>query len=290
MSWLLIVGLLAPAPAQLVPGARLTLIANQPGVSIYLNGAFRGKTDQSGKLLIERLPAGRYRLRARAVGFKEYRLEFRVAAGTARRLRLNLLPTKDAAELAYQRGEQWREEKKYEESITEYEAALRLRRRFPEARLGLARLLLALNRYEEAQQQAELAIRERRAPDAEGTTVLANALRGAGLYEEAVAQYRRALRLARDFSPEAQAGLAITLEFMDDAEQAIPHLRQAIAQNGDAEPILYNLLGNMLLAVDKKREAIKAWETYLALAPDSHLAPAIQSLVEQVREELAAPP
>jgi len=290
VSWLLIVGLLAQTPAQVKPGARLTLITNKPDVSIYLNGAFRGKSDQRGTLLIERLPASRYRLRARTVGFKDYRFEFRVAAGEARRLHVHLLPTRDRAELAYQRGEQWREEKKYEESVAEYEAALRLRRTFPEARVGLARSLLALNKHEESQQQAEQAIHERRGQEPEGYTVLANALRGAGLYGEAAEQYHRALRQAKNFSPEAHTGLALSLDEMGETEEAIEHLRQAIAQDGDGEPILYNLLGNMLLAVDKKREALKALEKYLALAPDSDLAPAIQSLVEQVREELAAPP
>lgn len=289
MSLWLIVGLLSQTLAQAKTAARLTLTTNRPEVSIYLNGAFRGKTDQSGKLLVERLPAGRYQLRARKVGFKDYRFEFRVAAGEARRLRVRLLPTSDPAELAYQRGEQLREEKKHEASIREYEAALRLRRQFPEARLGLARSLLALNQYEEAQQQAEQAIRERQGHDPEGYTVLGNVLRGQGLYEEAAQQYRRARRQAKNFSPEAYAGLAITLDEMGETEEAIRHLRRAIAQDGDAEPILYNLLGNMLLEVNAKRAAIQAFEKYLALAPDSDLAPAIQSLVEQLREELAPP-
>jgi tetratricopeptide (TPR) repeat protein len=301
VTTLLAVGFLChgqPALAQTQPAtkartgsalARLTIITNKPGVSIYCNGAFRGKTDEKGHLLIDRLPFGRYDVRARKLGYKEYRAPLRVSAG-AQRLRVSLLPTSDPAELAYQRAEQLREDKQYEQSIKEYEAALEVRRPFPEARLGLARSLVALNQYEEAQRQAEPAIAERKGRDPEGYTVLANAFRGAGQYEEAVETYRRALRVAQDFSPEAHAGLAITLEFMDDAESAIPHMRKAIAQNGDAEPILYNLLGNMYLAVDKKREAIKALEKYLVLAPDSNLASAVQSLVEQLREELRAQP
>lgn len=286
VSLLLSLGLLSQARGQTKAIAHLTLRTKQPEVSIYLNGVFRGKTDQSGRLLIERLPPGRYHLRARKVGFKEYHREFHVSAGSRRRLRLSLQPTRDPAELAYQRGEQLREEKKYEESVHEYEAALKQRRRFPKARLGWARSLLALDQYEEAGQQAELAIREQRGQEAEGYTVLANALRSAGLYEEAAAQYRRALRLAKNFSPEAHAGLALTLDEIGDVEEAIRHLRHAIAQDGDGEPILYHLLGNMLLAAEKKQEAIKAWETYLALAPTGNLAPAIRSLVEQVRDEL----
>ncbi len=266
--------------------ANLTVITNNPEVSLYLNGAFRGKTDERGRLLIQRLPVGRYVLRARKIGFKDYRTEFRMAAGRSRQQRVNLLPANDPAELAYQRGEQFREDKKYEGSLSHYKSALEQRQPFPEARLGFARSLLALNRHEEAQQQAEQAIRERKGQDPEAHTVLANVLRGAGQYEDAVDNYRQALEQARNFSPEAHAGLAITLEFMDRPEEAIPHMRTAIAQNGDAEPILYNLLGNMLLLVEQKQEAIQAWERFLALAPESNLAPAIQSLVEQVREEL----
>jgi tetratricopeptide (TPR) repeat protein len=203
---------------------------------------------------------------------------------------VNLRPTTDPAELAYQRGEQLREEKKYGEAIREYEEALKQRRRFPEARLGLARSLLTLNEYEKAQEQAEQSIRERRGQDPEGYTILGNVFRGQGLYEEAAEKYRRALQQTKNFSPEAHAGLAITLDEMGETEEAIGHLRKAIAQNGDAEPILYNLLGNMLLGLDSKREAIRAFEKYLTLAPQSDLAPAIQSLVEQLRTESTGRP
>ncbi|MCS6804476.1 MAG: tetratricopeptide repeat protein [Acidobacteriota bacterium] len=266
--------------------ARVVVVTQEPGVSVYLNGAFRGKTNERGQLVIQQLPAGRYQLRARKVDFKDYRSEFRVAAGQVERLALRLIPTRDPAEQAYQRAEQWREERRHADAVTEYQRALELRPSFPAARLGLARSLLALNRYEEAQQQAEAAIAERRRQDPEGYTVLANILRGMGLYEEAVQNYRRALRLARNFSPEAHAGLAMTLEFMDAPDEAIPHMQQAIAQNGDAEPILYSLLGTTLLNVNRKQEALVALERFLALAPDSNEAPAIQSLVEQLRQEL----
>lgn len=266
--------------------ARVVVVTQEPGVSIYFNGAFRGKTDEHGQLVIRELPAGRYQLRARKLDFKEYRLEFRVAAGQTRRLALRLIPTRDPAEQAYQRGEQLREERRYADAVAQYQRALELRPSFSAARLGLARSLLALNRYEEAQQQAEAAIAERRRQDHESYTVLANILRGMGLYEEAVQAYRRALRLARNFSPEAHAGLAMTLEFMDAPDEAIPHMRQAIAQNGDAEPILYSLLGTTLLNANRKQEALAALERFLALAPDSTEAPAIQSLVEQLRQEL----
>jgi tetratricopeptide (TPR) repeat protein len=268
----------------------LTLIVNKPDVSVYLNGAFRGKSDENGKLVIERLPAGRYLLRARKIGYKDARLEFRVAARQSRRLRVNLVATSGPADLAYQRGEQWREEKKYDEAAKEYKAALEHRARFPQARLGLARSLLALNDYENAQQQAEQAIRERPGNFPEGHTVLGNVLRGEGLYEEAAREYRLALRQAQNFSPEAHAGLAITLDEMGETEQAIKQLRQAIAQNGDAEPILYNLLGDMHLSLGSKREALRAYEKFLELAPDSNLAPAVRSLVEQLREELKTQP
>jgi tetratricopeptide (TPR) repeat protein len=270
--------------------ARLTLLSNGPDVSVYLNGALRGRTDAGGRLLVERLPAGYYKLRARKIGCKEYQVALNIVAGQSRRLRVNMLPASDPAELAYQRGEQLREEKKYSESVGQYEAALELRRQFPEARIGLARSLLLLNRHDEAQRQTESAIRERRAQDPEGFTVLGNVLRGAGQYEEAIASYRRALRLAKDFSPEAHTGLALSLDDMDQPEDAVEHFRKAIAQDGDGEPVLYNLLGNALLAVDRKREAIKALETYLKLAPGSANAPAIESLLERVREELAAQP
>jgi hypothetical protein len=44
------------------------------------------------------------------------------------------------------------------------------------------------------------------------------------------------------------------------------------------------------LNANRKKEALVALEKFLALAPHSNEAPAIQSLVGQLREELAAQP
>lgn len=266
--------------------ARLHIQTSPSEVSIYLNGAFRGRTDHRGNLVIADLPPGRYRLRARKLGTRERHLDLRLAPGEYRRLGIILRPTGDPAELAYQRGEQWREEKKYRASLSWYRLALQRRTSFPEAHVGLARSFLALHQYDEAQAEAEAAIGERQGVYPEGYTVLGRALHGKGLYEEALAAYRRALRQAGNFSPEAHAGLALVLDDMDEPERAIVHMRMAIEQNGDAEPTLYNLLGNMLLRIEALREAIAAFQTYLNLAPQSDLAPAIRSLVDQLRAEM----
>ena len=72
------------------------------------------------------------------------------------------------------------------------------------------------------------------------------------------------------------------------AAEAVDALRKGIAQNADAEPILYQLLGNALERVDEHEEAIAAYERFLELAPNHTLAPAVRSIIDQLREEQGA--
>ncbi len=62
---------------------------------------------------------------------------------------------------------------------------------------------------------------------------------------------------------------------------------KAVAQLSDTEPVLYELLGRVYERQEKYKQAVAAYEKYLALAPNGKLAPAIESVIEQLRKQPA---
>jgi tetratricopeptide (TPR) repeat protein len=217
-----ILGLLAQVPraeAQARAGS-LRVITGRPGSVIFINGVRHGVTNRAGAFELAKIKAGSYRIRSAA--FADWVGLATIAPGRTSTLKISQRQTDDQALLSYQRGDQLRDQSKHEEAIAEYERALRLRPNFPEARIALARSLVALQRFDQAEEHILSAIGDRRVA-AEARTVLANMRRSQGLIEEAIAEYERALRLARGVWPEAHIGLALALE---------------IQQDMDAEPIL----------------------------------------------------
>jgi tetratricopeptide (TPR) repeat protein len=112
-------------------------------------------------------------------------------------------------------------------------------------------------------------------------------LRASAQNAEAVEAYGRAIREARGFQPEAHTGLGIIYEEEGKYEQAAAVYLKAVAQLADTEPVLYELLGRVYERLEKYKEAVAAYEKYLALAPTGKLAPAIESVIEQLRKQAA---
>jgi tetratricopeptide (TPR) repeat protein len=227
-------------------------------------------------------------LRVRAVGFAERTLSLLPAQRGA--LLLPLKRTADEAELAFQQAEAARERAASDDARREaaelYRRALGLRPRFAAAHVGLARVLLDLNDYEGALDEVEGA-RKDRPGLAEASAVEGRILRASSQNAEAVEAYRRAVREARGFQPEAHTGLGIIHEEEGRYEEAAAAFRTAVAQLSDTEPVLYELLGRVYERLEKYREAVAAYEKYLALAPNGKLAPAIESVIEQLRKQAA---
>jgi tetratricopeptide (TPR) repeat protein len=195
-------------------------------------------------------------------------------------------PTTDEAELAFQEAEEASEKAAGDEArravVEMYRRALALRSRFPAARLGLARVLLALNETEDA--LAEIAAARRARPVyPEASAVEGRILRATADDDAAIASYRRAIREGRGFQPEAYAGLGIVLEEAGDYEGAAEAFSKAVAQLSDTEPVLYNLLGAAYEKLEKWKEALAAYEKYLELAPEGKFASAIRSIIDQLR-------
>jgi tetratricopeptide (TPR) repeat protein len=259
-------------------------VRTEPKAVVWLDEVRRGVTDDAGKLTLLKVSAGRHTLRVRAKGFKETT----VALAPARRgaIDVKLVRTSDEAELIFQEAEEARESARDEEARKQaaeaYRRALRLRPRFAAAHLGLARVLLDLNDYNTALEEINAA-RAARAVYPEASAVEGRILRMAADTNAAMDSFRRAIREARGFQPEAHTGLALLLEEKGRYDEAVEEFRAAINQLSDTEPVLYQLLGAAYEKLQKYKEAVAAYEKYLELAPEGTLAPAVRSILDQLR-------
>jgi tetratricopeptide (TPR) repeat protein len=274
-----------PVSARL-PGTSLT-IATEPNAIVWIDEVRRGVTDATGKLTLAKSTPGRHTLRVRANGFKE--MTGPLLPGR-RELTVRLTRTNDEAELAFQKAEIAREQAKDDDSRKQaaelYRNALKLRRAFPAAHVGLARVLLDLNEYEQALAEIEAA-RRGRPVYPEASAVEGRIQREGAFTEEAIRSFRRAIKEAHGFQPEAHVGLARALEEKGQYADAIAEYRKAIDQLSDSEPVIYQLLGASYEKTQKYKEAVVAYEKYLELAPNGSLAPAIRSIIDQLKRDAA---
>ena len=266
------------------PVSTLT-ITTEPDAIIWIDEIRRGQADASGKLEIKKVSAGGHILRVRATGFKESTT--RLLPGK-RNVALKLLPTSDQAELFFQQAEVAREQAKDDESRRKaedlYNEALKIRPAFPAAHLGLARVLLDLNEYQKALSEIDAA-RQTRPVYAEASAVEGRINREAAFIEQAINSFRRSIREAKGFQPEAHVGLARVFEERGQYAEATAEYRKALDQLSDSEPVIYQLLGAAYEKQQKYKDAVAAYEKYLQLAPNGSLAPAIRSIIDQLRRD-----
>jgi tetratricopeptide (TPR) repeat protein len=272
--------------AAVQPALRTVTITTEPNAIIWIDEIRRGVTDASGAFELK-ASSGRHTLRVRAMGFREVSLP--LVAGK-RSVVVKLVKTSDAAELAFQQAEDAREKARDDDARKKaaelYRATLKLRAANPPAHVGLARVLLDLNQYEAALDEIEAA-RRTRPIYPEASAVEGRIDREAGFTDEAIQSYRRAIREARGFQPEAHVGLARVFEDKGQYDEAIGEFRKALDQLSDSEPVIYQLLGAVYEKQQKYKEAVAAYEKYLALAPNGSLAPAIRSIIDQLRRDAA---
>jgi tetratricopeptide (TPR) repeat protein len=263
-------------------------IQTEPNAVVWLDEIRRGVTDASGKLTLPKVSAGRHVLRVRASGFREATVQ--LLPGRRGNTIVRLVRTSDEAELAFQQAEDAREKARDDESRKSaeelYRRALRLRRAYPAAHVGVARVLMDRNQYQEALDEIEAA-RRTRPSYPEASAVEGRINREMGFADDAVKSFQRAFREARGFQPEAHVGLARVYEDRGQYEEAAIEYQTAIKQLSDSEPVIYQMLGAAFEKVQKYKEAVAAYEKYLQLAPNGSLAPAIRSILDQVRREAA---
>jgi tetratricopeptide (TPR) repeat protein len=264
------------------PTGSIKVVSGQPDSVVFINNIRHGATDESGSLTLSIKP-GTYSIRVRTVGFVDWKGTVTVALNSRRDVTAKHVPTNDQAVIHYQKGDQLRARLKHRDAIKEYEQALQLRPAFPEARIAMARSLIPLQAFQEAEKQIDSALNNYRGPYPEAQTVLANLRRQQGLLEESITAYKVALTMAKGQSPEAHIGLAIALNESEQVDASIKEYRIGIVQNMDTEPILYYQLGSILEKEGRNMEAIEAYQNYIRLDPMGELVSAVESIIELLK-------
>ncbi|HBB95388.1 MAG TPA: hypothetical protein DC054_08345 [Blastocatellia bacterium] len=275
-----------PRQATTTSAARTITIVSEPATTIWIDEIKRGVTDDSGSLRSLKLSNGAHTLRARAVGFKE--ISIPIPAAQRESLLLRLFRTNDQAELLFQRAETARETARddagRQSSADLYRQAIKLRPAFPAAHVGLARVLLDMNDSNNALAEIDAA-RGARAIYPEASAVEGRIYRETGQTDEAIGAFNRAIREAHGFQPEAHVGIGRVYEDKGQYELAAREFKIAIDQLADTEPIIYQLLGAAYEKSGNNASAVAAYENYLRLSPNGSLAPAVRSIVEQLKSQ-----
>jgi lipopolysaccharide biosynthesis regulator YciM len=268
---------------------RTLTVQTEPGAAkavVWLDDIRRGATDDAGRLGQIKISSGTHTLRVRAAGFKEVITP--VTAVQRGEIRVRLLRTTDEAELTFQRAETARETARDDQSRQQaadlYRRAIQLRPAFPPAHVGLARVLLDLNETNGALAEIEAA-RRYKANYPEASAVEGRIYRESAQTDEAIGSFNRAIRESRGFQPEAHVGLGRVYEDKGQYDLAAREFQIAIDQLSDTEPIIYQMLGAAYEKTGQNKEAVAAYENYLRLAPNGSLAPAVRSIIEQLREQ-----
>ena len=277
--------LLSVSPA--IRAQAVLTITSEPKAIVWIDEVRRGTTDASGKLSLTKVTPRRHTVRVRANGFKE-------ATATLlpgrRALAVKLVPTTDEAELTFQKAEtareQARDEAAREKAAELYRAAIKLRPSHAAAHVGLARVLLDQNKFNDALAAIDAA-RKARPVYPEASAVEGRILRESGSDAGAIGAFRRSIREAKGFQPEARVGLARVLEDKGQFAEAVVELRTALDQLSDSEPVIYQMLGAAYEKLEKPKEAVAAYEKYLLLAPNGSYAAAIRSILDQLKREAA---
>ena len=277
---------------------RVVTIISEPNAIVWIDDIRRGVTDESGKLVIKHVPAGTRRVRVRAIGFKE--VSTQLLPTQKGEVKMALTKVTDEAEIAFQEAEtqMTRDRSK---AIEFYRKAVVARPRYAEAYLALARALSASGDYEGAL-KAIAAARKARPAYAEASAVEGRIYKDDSEEEKAIASFKRAITEGKGFQPEAHTGLGLlykekaeALHSAGDFEGAnanfalaASELRIALTQlSGAPDAIdIYQLLGDVYYRARKYKEAIKVYEEFLRIFPDSNEATSIRSLIVQTTKEM----
>ncbi|MFL6333462.1 MAG: tetratricopeptide repeat protein [Pyrinomonadaceae bacterium] len=269
-------------PAPTSPSGTL-MLSTEPGAVVWVDEMRRGAADAEGKLQLKLTP-GRHALRVRAKGYAERTLALLPAQRGA--LSVALTQTNDEAELAFQQAEEAREKGNNAAAVEQYRQALKSRPRFAAAHLGLARALESQGDTDGALEELKRA-RADRPVYPEAWAVEGRIQRSLADYDASLAAFARSLREARGFQPEAHTGVGLVYEEQGRYEEAVASFRKALAQLSDTEPVVYELLARNLEKLERWKEAVAAYEKYLQLAPEGAHASAINSIIDQLRQQAA---
>ena len=286
-----------PAAAQKSVLRSLTIVS-EPNASVWINDVNYGKTDAGGRLALKTFPTGTHRIRVRAGGFKE--VSQPLPATATGELKIALVKTTDEAELAFQQAEEMSAIDR-EKAIELYKKAVRLRPKYAEAYLGMARIYAGKNEPGEALKAIANA-RRARPGYAEASAVEGRVHKDNGDEEKAVAAFNRAIAEGKGYQPEALTGLGLIYkeraegfaaegDFESEKENyvlAANQLKKASAQLAGAPDAvtIYQLLGDAYERAKMYAEAIKVYEEFLRSFPEADEAETFRSFIVQLKKRM----
>jgi tetratricopeptide (TPR) repeat protein len=290
----------AMAAAQTGNSFRDITIVSEPKAIVWVDGIRFGRTNDQGRLEMKTGLTGPRTLRVRADGFKE---KTQPLAPTQKgEIKVALIKTDDAAELAFQEAERLAGEDR-EKAAEAYRRAIKARPNYPEAYLNLSRVLLESQNLDEAK-RALVAAKRLRPGYAEASAVEGRIHKENGEETKAITAFKQAITDGKGFQPEAYAGLGLlykeraegfggsgdfTNEALAYAESA-KYLQTALKQLSGAPDtiVIYQLLGLIFERQKKYAEAIATYEEFLRLFPNSTDATAVRSFIVQLKKDMAA--
>ncbi len=206
--------------------------------------------------------------------------------------------TTDEAELAFQQAEA---EKDKEKAVGLYKKAIGLRPKYAEANLALARALADKSDNEGAL-KAIAAARKARPGYAEASAVEGRIYKAGDNEQKAIAAFKRSISEGKNFQPEAHTGLGLLYkekaessgaegDFQGEKQYyilAAAELEKAAAQLSTAPDAItiYQLLGDCYERAKMYPQAVKVYEKFLRLFPDSSEASAVRSFIVQINKRL----
>ncbi len=300
-----IISLMTTAPAVCQSGAssknRAITILTEPRSTVWIDGVRYGVTDDKGRLAISAVPTGIRSIRVRSNGFSESVKS--LPAASRGDVAIKLTKTTDEAELAFQSAETLTTVDR-QKAVAEYERAIKLRPKFPEAYLGMARMYSETGDLEKAL-TAIRAAKRLKPGYAEASAVEGRLLKDSDEEDKAIIAFKRAISENKGFQPEAYTGLGLLYkeraenaggsgEYGEETanyDESVKYLSVAVKQLGSAPDatIVYQLLGLIYERQKRFKEAIALYEEFLRIFPDSSEAGAVASFIVQIKKQMADP-
>jgi tetratricopeptide (TPR) repeat protein len=276
---------------------RTITISSEPNATVWVNDIRYGATDEDGKLPVK-ISSGAKKLRVRADGFKE--ITQNLLPAQKGEIKIALTKTTDEAELAFQQAESLASTDR-EKAVEMYKKAVKLRPKYLDAQLGLARALSAAGDTDAALAAVKEA-RKMRPAFAETSAVEGRIYTASGEDKEAIAAFKRAIAEGKGFQPEAHTGLGAIYrgkaegfagegDFESEKQYyllAAEELKKAVTQLSGAPDaiVVYQLLGDTYERVKMFQEAINVYEEFLRVFPDANEATMVRSFIVQAKKQM----
>jgi len=277
---------------------RTVTIVTEPRTIVWLDGVRFGRTNADGRLEIKTVSSGAHTVRLRADGFKDKSQP--LTAVQKGEIAVTLVKTTDEAELAYQEAERLTGEDR-EKAAAAYRKAIAGRANYPDAYIGLARVLLEMDDLDEAEKTI-VALRRLRPAHAEASAIEGRIHKEGGEETKAIAAFKRSLTEARGYQPEAHTGLGLL--YKEKAEgfagagdfenetanyaEAAKNLKTALRQLSGAPDtvVIYQLLGLIYERQKNYKEAINTYEEFLRIFPNTPEATSVRSFIVQLKKDM----